>query len=67
MTTTFTKTPKRHGSDSTRWNVDRDGAPFGQIWVFTCDLSKQFHAKALNGAYARVANLAAAKDFMAQV
>ncbi len=40
------------GSNSTRWNVDLDDVPFGQIWTFTAKGEVHpFHAKTLAGAY----------------
>lgn len=70
MTTKITKAKKLPGSQERSWNVDRDGVPYGAIWMFPADLAKTHHAKALNGDYAFFDNtnsdnpLADAKEFM---
>lgn len=62
---TITKVRPAGGSKMVRWNVDKNGEPFGQIWTFKVRGEQHpFHAKTLDGAYKCFANYEGAEEFM---
>lgn len=48
---TITKAAASKGTAIIAYNVDLNGKPFGQMYSYKTDLSRAWHAKALNGAY----------------
>lgn len=61
---TITKVPAIKGGTQIAWNVDIDGAPFGQIWTFKGAWKNAFHVQTLGGVYHFATSYKAAEAFI---
>jgi hypothetical protein len=61
---TVSKAIRHQGSNATRWNIESDGRPYGQIWTFhAAGEVHPYHMQLLNGFYAQFDSLESAITF----